>query len=101
MPPNVKAIGKALAKGEMKAWQRGQLGCVVWHDSKPVTFLSTHLRVDGVTAIPSIDGLPPTTRPTVSVDYNFNKGHVDQVDQLRSYYAVQRRGRRSWPAVAW
>jgi hypothetical protein len=101
MPPNVKATGKALAKGGMKAWQRGQLGCLVWHDSKPVTFLSTHLRVDGVTAIPSIHGRPSITRPTVAVDYNFNKSHVDQVDQLRSYYAVQRRGRRSWPALAW
>ena len=35
------------------------------------------------------------------MDYNFNKGHVDQVEQLRSYYVVERRGRRSWPALAW
>jgi hypothetical protein len=101
MPPHISEIKDALAKGEMKAWQRGQLGCLVWHDSQPVTFLSTHLRVDRLTTIPSVDDRPALTRPTVAVDYNFNKGHVDQVDQLRSYYVVQRRGRRTWPALAW
>jgi hypothetical protein len=30
-----------------------------------------------------------TTRPTVAADYNFNKSHVHQVDQFRSYYVVQ------------
>jgi len=101
MPPNIYRVKASLAKGEMKAWQRRQLGCLMWHDSKPVLFLSTHLRVDRVTSIPPIHGRPATTRPTVAVDYNLNKGHVDQVDQLRSYYVVQRRGRRTWPALAW
>ena len=101
MPPNSSAVKDTLAKGEMRAWQRGQLGCLVWHDSKPVTFLSTHLRVDRTTTIPSVNDRLAITRPTVAVDYNFNKGHVDQVDQLRSYYVVQRRGRRTWPALAW
>ena len=101
LPPNITDIKRTLPKGQMRAWQRGQLGCLVWHDSKAVIFLSNHLRVDRVTDIPPIRGRPATTRPTVAVDYNFNKGHVDQVDQLRSYYAVQRRGRRTWPALAW
>ena len=35
------------------------------------------------------------------MDCNYNKGHVDQVDLLRSYYVVERRGRRTWPALAW
>ena len=101
LPPDLKEVRKSLPKDEMKAWQRGQLGCLVWHDSKAVTFLSTHLRVDRLTPIPPLHGRPATTRPTVAVDYNLNKGHVDQVDQLRAYYAVQRRGRRTWPALAW
>ena len=37
----------------------------------------------------------------MAVDYNYNKGHVDLADQLRSYYVVQRRTRRTWPALAW
>ena len=85
----------------MKGWQRGQLGCLMWHDSREVLFLSTHQRVDRVTAIPAAGGRPATFLPTVAVDYNLNKGHVDQVDQLRSYHVVQRRGRRTWPALAW
>ena len=101
LPPHISEIKRTLPKGRRKMWQRGQLGCLVWHDSKAVIFLSNHLRVDRVTDIPSIHGRPSTTRPTVAVDYNFNKGHVDQVDQLRSYHAVQRRGRRTWPALAW
>ena len=85
----------------MRSWQRGQLGCLIWNDKKPVLFLSTHRRVDGLTTIPSVRGGEATKRPTVAVDYNLNKGHVDQVDQLRSYYVVERRGRRTWPALAW
>lgn len=85
----------------MRTWQRGQLGCLMWNDAKPVLFLTTHLRPDRVTPLTPTPGRPATSRPTVAVDYNLNKGHVDQVDQLRSYHAVQRRGRRTWPALAW
>ena len=85
----------------MEFWQSGQLGCVVWNDAKPVIFLSIIRRVDQLTHMPATDWRPAFDRPTVAVDYNFNKGHVDQVDQLRSYNVVQRRGRRTWPALAW
>ena len=101
LPADLKRERTGLAKGEMKVWQRGQLGCLLWHDSRPVVFLSTHQRVDSVTAIPAARGRPATSRPTVAVHYNFNKGHVDQVDQLRSYYVVERRTGRTWPALAW
>jgi hypothetical protein len=101
VPKGLAKLKTSLPKGELRVWQRGQLGCLMWHDSKAVIFLSTHIRVDKLSPIPPINGRPATTRPTVSVDYNLNKGHVDQVDQLRSYYVVQRRGRRTWPALAW
>ena len=101
LPADLKRVRKRLPKGETSTWQSGQLGCLVWNDAKPVIFLSTLRRVDQLTPIPATRGLPATTRPTVAVDYNFNKGHVDQVDQLRAYYVVQRRTRRTWPAVAW
>ena len=101
LPPGIKAERSRLSKGETKVWQRVQLGCLLWNDSKPVLFLSTHLRVSQQTAIPATQHRPAHCRPTVAVDYNFNKGHVDQVDQLRSYNVVQRRTRRSWPALAW
>jgi hypothetical protein len=46
----------------------------MWHDSKAVLFLSTHLRVDRMRDIRASHGQPVTTRPTVAVDYNFNMG---------------------------
>ena len=101
LPPGIKAERSSLPKDETRVWQRGQLGCLLWNDSKPVLFLSTHLRVDQQTAIPATHHRPGHCRPTAAVDYNYNKGHVDQVDQLRSYNVVQRRTRRSWPALAW
>ena len=101
LPPNLTTFKASLAKGQTKTWQSGQLGCLIWHDSKPVLFLSTHLRPDKITPLDPSPFRPATFRPTVAVDYNLNKGHVDQVDQVRSYHAVQRRGRRSWPALAW
>jgi len=40
-------------------------------------------------------------KPKIVVDYNFGKTGVDTVDQLRQYYAMQRRGRKDWPSLAW
>lgn len=101
LPANIRRYTKRLQKGERNCWQRGQLGCIMWNDSKPVVFLSNQMRVDHLTTIDYTDGRPSIERPTVAVEYNNNKGHVDQVDQLRSYYIVQRRGQRTWPSLAW
>ena len=100
LPPNIKRIRAQLPKDGKRTWQRGQLGCLMWYDAKPVLFLTTHLRPDRLTPLLPSAGLPASSRPTVAVDYNFNKGHVDQVDQVRSYHVVQRRGRRTWPPLA-
>ena len=73
LPADLKDVRKELRKGEWAAWQRGQLGCVLWNDSKPVIFLSTHRRVDSFTPIPAHGIRPASTRLSVAVDYNFNK----------------------------
>jgi hypothetical protein len=88
--PQIRSI---LLKVEMTSWQWGRLPYLIWNDSKTVLLLSTHQRVDRLTSIPSINGHPSVTLPTVAVDFNYNKGHVDQVDLLRSYCVVQRRDR--------
>ena len=45
---------------------------------------------------------PPTvTKPHVVLDYNIHKCHVDTVDQLRQYYAMQRKSNKNWPSLAW
>ena len=101
LPPNLTTFKASLAKGQTKpSWPLCHV-CLMWHDSKPVLFLSTHLQPDRITPLDPSPFRPATFRPTVAVDYNLNKGHVDQVDPVRSYHAVQRRGRRSWPALAW
>jgi hypothetical protein len=41
------------------------------------------------------------TKPQVVLDYNVHKCHVDTVDQLRQYYAMQRRSLKNWPSLAW
>ena len=98
----IKQVEKQLQEYERRTWQRGQLGCLLWNDVRPVVFLSTHRRVDQLTLYPASDWRPDFDPPTVAVavGYNFNEGHVDKVDQLRAYDVVQRRGRRTWPALA-
>ena len=34
-------------------------------------------------------------------DYNLHKSNVDRVDQLRSYYAMERKSMKNWPPLAW
>ena len=101
LPPRIGAAMKRLGKGEHKAWQRGQLGCLAWHSAKPILILSTHHRVDHFVSVTHTDARPPEDKPQVAVDYNFNKGHVDSVDQLRMYYGMERRVQRTWPSLAW
>jgi Transposase IS4 len=104
LPPQIKKTMKSLEQDETKAWQRGQLGLLAWCDKKPILMLSTHHRVDDMVTVAQNLGPnhPPTvTKPTVSVDYNHHKCHVDTVDQLRQYYAMQRKSVKDWPSLAW
>ena len=46
--------------------------------------------------------LPSTvTKPKIAIDYNLHKGHVDTADQLRQYYAMQRKTYKNWHSLAW
>ena len=95
---------KGMKEGEVKAWQKGQLGCLVWCDKRPVLMLSTHHRVDHMTTFEQDRGPnhPSTaTKPQIALDYNVHKCHVDTVDQLRQYYAMQRKSYKNWPSLAW
>ena len=93
---------KTLNPGEMKAWQSGHLGCLVWHNKQPVLILSTHHEeVDEIISFDNNSGLsqPPfVDKPQVVLDYNVGKTGVDTVDQLRQYYAMQRKSRKDWPS---
>ena len=52
LPADILRVKSQLSKGEMRSWQRGQLGCLLWRDARAAVFLSTHLR-----------GGPPGQRP--------------------------------------
>ena len=104
LPAGLKDAMKSLSEGETKAWQSGQLGCLVWCDKQPVLILSTHHRVDEMVHIQNDRGpsQPPViTKPQVALDYNVGKTGVDTVDQLRQSYAMQRKSRKDWPSLAW
>jgi hypothetical protein len=104
LPAGVQDAIKSLSEGEAKAWQSGQLGCLVWCDKQPVLMLSTHHRVDDMVSVQNDRGpsQPPVVlRPQVVLDYNVGKCGVDTVDQLRQSYAMQRRSRKDWPSLAW
>ena len=104
LPAGLRDAMKSLGEGETKAWQSGQLGCLVWCDKQPVLMLSTHHRVDDMVSVQNDRGpnQPPIViRPQVVLDYNVGKCGVDTVDQLRQSYAMQRRSRKDWPSLAW
>ena len=104
LPPRVRDAMKTLSSGQVKAWQSGQLGCLVWFDKQPVLILSTHHKVDDMLSVAQDRGpsQPPfVMKPQVVLDYNVGKCGVDMVDQLRGYYAMQRKSRKDWPSLAW
>jgi hypothetical protein len=94
-----------LEKGQTAVWQSGVLGCRAFREKqKVVCMLSTHCKVDDMVTIPQQrdDNLPSSiTKPLVVHDYNLHKSHVDRVDQLRSYYAIERKSMKNWPPLAW
>ena len=67
-----------------------------WHSSRPILILSTHHQVDQFVTVDHEDNRPAEVKPQVAVDYNYNKGHVDAVDQVKSYYGLERRVQRRW-----
>ena len=82
LPPGIREILKQLDKGELQAWKRGQLGCLAWHSARPILILSTHHRVSHFVVVSHPDSRLSQLKPQVAVDYNNNKGHVDEVDQM-------------------
>ena len=81
MAADLRRALKQLGANVLQVWQRGQPGCVVWNDAKPMVCLSTHRRVDTVIDLPAQHGCPANTRLAAAADYNNNKkGHVDQVE---------------------
>ena len=104
IPSDLKQVGKLLPKGGIATWQRGELGCLAWHDRQVVYLLSNHTSVDTTVSFDQVrsDGTDVTViKPKVVHDYNLHRGKVDTVDQLRGSYALERESMKNWPSLAW
>ena len=88
-----------MEKGQIAVWQSGVVGCRAFREKqKVVCILTTHCKVDDVITIPQQHGdnlTTSVTKPKVVHEYNLHKSHVDRVDQLRSYYAIERKSMKN------
>jgi hypothetical protein len=104
VPADLRRVGKELPKGGVATWQRGELGCLAWHDRQVVYLLSNHTDIDATVSFDQArgDGTEVTViKPKVVHDYNLHRGKVDTVDQLRGNYALGRKSMKNWPSLAW
>jgi len=104
LPPDLKATGKQLGKGERASWQRGNLSCLAWMDRRLVYFLTSHVGVDIMVSFDQQRGdntMVTVTKPRVVHEYNLCRGGVDTVDQLRGNYSMGRKSMKNWPSLAW
>jgi hypothetical protein len=101
LPPTFKTVGSGMQKGQLKYWQRGELGALVWKDRRPVYMLTTHRSPAEITRINRCSSSEETPVPTAVLDYNKHKGGVDTMDQMRHSYAIGRKSKKWWPQLVW
>ena len=102
LKPNIKKGFKE--RGDYMVRQDGNLVFTVWQDTKVVTMLSTNSQP---TAQHSVlrrkkDGSRVDVPcPDAIVQYNKYMGGVDRNDQLRKYYGVRLKSRKSYKYIFW
>jgi hypothetical protein len=101
LPPTYKTIAKDMNQGEMKHWQRGELGAIVWKDRRAVYLLSTYKSPIETTFVSRSGSSVQTAVPTAVLDYNKYKGGVDTIDQMRESYSIGRKSQKWWPSLVW
>ena len=90
-----------MKSGEMKCWQKGNMGALVWKDRRLVYMLTTHVSPKTTQWILRKGQSKKERVPSVVLDYNKFKGGVDTVDQLRDSYSMGRKSLKWWPRLAW
>jgi hypothetical protein len=101
LPPTFKTAASGLDKGEMRYWQRGDLGAVIWKDKRAVYLLTTHKSPIETTFVSRSGSSVQTAVPTAVLDYNKYKGGVDTIDQMRQSYSIGRKSKKWWPQLVW
>ena len=105
-PPDLKDVAKrGLAhRGALKFRQDGNVSVCVWQDTRPVTFMSSYHSPAHTTSVARkrVDGSTINVECPVSIiNYNKYMGGVDRGDQLRQYYHVHVKSRKSYKYIFW
>jgi hypothetical protein len=101
LPPPFKTASRSMRQGEVKYWQKQELGALVWQDRRAVYMLTTHRSPAEIMFVSRSGSSEQKPVPTAILDYNKHKGGVDTLDQLRGNYAVGRKSKRWWPQLVW
>jgi Transposase IS4 len=101
LPPSYKTVAGEMKQGEIKYWQRGELGALVWKDRRAVYLITTHKSPIETTFVSRLGSSVQTAVPSAVLDYNKYKGGVDTIDQMRQSYSIGRRSKKWWPNLVW
>ena len=99
-PEALKTIAKRGLgrRGDREVRQDGNVVVTVWQDTQPVTFMSSGHNPDHTTPVRRKKGdgsIIHVDCPIAISDYNQHMGGVDRGDQLRKYYHVCVKSRKS------
>ena len=97
-PPDLQACKGLAKRGDMVVRQEGNLTVTVWQDKRLVTSLSTAHNPDQIEVVKrkKVDG--SIVHVDCPVDYKY-MGGVDKGDQLRQYYYVRVKSRKSYKYI--
>lgn len=97
LPPGMKAEGKKMKKGDIRAYRKKSTVVVSWKDKRPVHMLSTKHK--GSSSHMSYvnsrwPNRPPVLKPDIVIDYIKHMGGVDRSDHFVSSYQFMRRTKK-------
>ena len=101
--PNGRA-NKRLRHGESEKWtsEDGDVLLCKWHDKRDVFMVATcDAGEDTIKTMRRNRQVVDLAVLQCDLRYNISMGGVDHLDQMRSYYAVGRSGRRWWKYLFW
>jgi hypothetical protein len=101
LPATYKSIASEMQKGELRYWQRQELGALVWKDRRAVYMITTHISPAEVKYIERRDSSKQVAVPAAVLDYNKYKSGVDTIDQMRQSYSIGRKSKKWWPNLVW
>lgn len=95
-----KTTLRSMERGDYMVRTKGTIALTVWRDNKEIYLISNAYPVSGDVTVPrkrKQDGVvEEISCPPALPGYNKYMGGVDQNDQKKSYYAINRRSRRWW-----